>query len=111
MENEQHRHKGCMSRANRSVTVTMESVLALAVVIGPEVDKQITWLQSKGLQGRNMACPACNQLMDLQQRKDITDQYRWRCPNTTCKKSVSIRSGTFFEKLCPQLQQDVLVGP
>ena len=44
MVNERHRQ---MSRANRNVTVTMESVLALAVVIGPEVDKQITWLQSK----------------------------------------------------------------
>ena len=26
---------------------TMESVLALSAVIGPEVDKQIHWLQSK----------------------------------------------------------------
>ena len=52
----------------------MESVLALSAVIGPEVDKQISWLQSKGLLGRNKLCPACNQPMDMQQRRVI---HRW----------------------------------
>ena len=88
---------------------TMESVLALSAVIGPEVDKQISWLQSKGLLGRNKLCPACNQPMDMQQRRDITDGHRWRCPVSTCKKSVSLRSGTFFEQSRLQLRQWIVL--
>ena len=86
----------------------MESVLALAAVIGPDVDKQISWLQSKGLLSRNKVCPACSSQMGLQQRGDITDQYRWRCPSSSCKNSVSLQSGTFFEQSRLQLQQWIL---
>ena len=56
-------------------TEKMESILALSAVIGLDVDKQIHWLQSRGLLSRNKACPACNLQMDLQQRGDITDKY------------------------------------
>ena len=45
----------------RNGRVKMEIVLALAAVIGQEVEKQVTWLQSMGLLGRNKTCPACNQ--------------------------------------------------
>ena len=87
----------------------MESVLALSAVIGPDVDKQIHRLQSKGLLPRNKICPACNQQMDLQQRRDISDGYRWRCSSSNCKKSVSLRSGTFFEKSHLQLRQWIVL--
>ena len=85
------------------------SVLALAAVIGPEVETQVTWLQSKGLLGRNKTCPACNQPMDMQHRSDITDKYRWRCPDSSCKKSVSLRSGSFFEQSCLKLRQWIVL--
>ena len=65
--------------------VTMESIQALTAVIGANVDQQISWLQSKGLLSRNKFCPACNQPMDLQQRNDITDGYRW-CQDSSCKR-------------------------
>ena len=87
----------------------MESVLALAAVIGPDVDKQISWLQSKGLLSRNKVCPACSSQMGLQQRGDITDQYRRHCPSSSCKKSVSLRSGTFFEQSRLQLRQWIVL--
>ena len=87
----------------------MESVLALSAVIGPEVDKQISRLQSKGLLSRNKQCPSCNQPMNMQQRSDITDQYRWRCPWSGCKKSLSLRSGTFFEQSRLQLRQWIVL--
>ena len=56
-------------------TAAMESVLALAAVIGPDVDKQITRLQSKGLLSQNKVCPAYNSQMDLQQT-DVIDKYQ-----------------------------------
>ena len=83
--------------------------LALAAVIGPEVETQVTWLQSKGLLGRNKTCPACNQQMDMQHRSDITDKYRWRCPDSSCKKSVSLRSGSFFEQSRLKLRQWIVL--
>ena len=79
-------------RAKKSGTVKMESVLAFTAVIGPVVEKQVTWLQSKGLLCRNKTCPACNQQMDLQHRSDITDKYRWRWPDSSCKKSLSLNT-------------------
>ena len=73
------------------------------------MDKQISWLQSKGLLNRNQVCPACSSQMGLQQRGDITDQYRWHCPSSSCKKSVSLRSGTFFEQSRLQLRQWIVL--
>ena len=93
----------------KSASSTMESVLKLSMVIGPDIDQQISWLHSKGLLSRNKLCPACNQPMDLQQRSDITDRYRWRCPDSSCKKSVSLRSGTFFEQSRLHLRQWIVL--
>ena len=56
---------------------------ALSAVMGH--DKQI----SKGLLGPNKLCLACNQPMGMQQRRDITYGYRWRCPVSVSKKSVT----------------------
>ena len=87
----------------------MESVLSLSAVIGPDVNQQITWLQSKGLLPRKKTCPACNHPMTMQARSDITDKFRWRCPDSTCKKSVSLRSGTFFDQSRLQLRQWIVL--
>ena len=87
----------------------MESVLALSAVISPQVDKQIHWLQSKGLLARNKTCPPCNQQMDLQHRNDITDKYRWRCPRHNCKRSLFLRAGTFVEQSHMQLRQWIVL--
>ena len=45
----------------------------------------------------------------MQQRSDITDQYRWRYPWSGCKKSLSLRSGTFFEQSRLQLRQWIVL--
>ena len=87
----------------------MESVLSLSAVVGPDVNQQITWLQSKGLLPRNKTCPACNHPMTMQARSDITDKFRWRCPDSTCKKSVSLRSRTFFDQSRLQLRQWIVL--
>ena len=98
-----------LPRDYKQICSKMECVLAHSSVIGPEVDKQISWLQSKGLLSRNKQCPSCNQSMDMQQRSDITDQYRWRCPWSGCKKSLSLRSGTFFKQFRLQLWQWIVL--
>ena len=52
----------------------MASILALAEIIGGDIDQQLTWLQSKGLMPSSKACPACTHTMDMQPRNDITDK-------------------------------------
>ena len=39
----------------------------------------------------------CGQTMNLVKRKNI-DGIVWRCQRMTCKKEVTIRKGSFFEK-------------
>ena len=87
----------------------MASILALAEIIGGDVDQQLTWLQSRGLLPRTKTCPACNHAMDFQARNDITDKYRWRCPVSSCKKSVGLRAGTFFEQSRLSLKQWIVL--
>ena len=35
--------------------------------------------------------------------------FRWRCPVSTCEQSVSLRSGTFFEKSRLSLKQSLVL--
>ena len=55
----------------------------------------ITFLQSKNVLARQKECP-CGAMMKLQKRSDVSDGCRWRCPD--CRKAISIRKGSFFEK-------------
>ena len=55
-------------------------------------------MQQKHLLSSAKQCPVCTTPMDFQTRSDITDGYRWRCPDTTCRKCVTIRENSFFEK-------------
>ena len=43
--------------------------------------------------------------MQWEVRADISDGYRWRCPNANCRKTATIRSGSFFEKSRITLQK------
>ena len=53
------------------------SILSLASVISAELEEQIPWFQARGLLAQNKTCPACNQPMNMQQRQDVTDKYRY----------------------------------
>ena len=55
----------------------------------------ITFLQGKNVLARQKQC-SCGTMMEIQARSDISDGYRWRCPD--CRKGVSVRKGSFFEK-------------
>ncbi len=45
--------------------------------------------------------------MALQDRMDISDGMRWRCPD--CRKGVTIRKGSFFERSKLTLQKWLLL--
>ena len=62
----------------------------------------ITYLQSKHVLASTKQCP-CGTAMILQTRRDISDGCRWRCPS--CRKSISIREGSFFDKSRLPLQK------
>ena len=62
-----------------------------------------TYITGKHLLASSMNYPTCStptnpQPMTWQSKSDIVDGYCWRCPVTTCRKSVGIRKGSFFEK-------------
>ena len=97
--------KGAIPAQKRAVVLKMESVLGLAAVIGTDVEKQVTWLQSKGL--LRPAQPAANRWTCSTGVTSPT--YRWRCLNSSCKKSISLRSGTFFEQSRLQLWQWIVL--
>ena len=69
------------------------------VVFGPTNDL-IVWLRSKGLLARTRNCSSCNTAMREGRRNDITDGVVWRCPQCKprCKRTKSIREGSFFSK-------------
>ena len=94
----------------------MASILSITSVL----TDVITWFQTRGL--LEQECPACNHNMDMQTRSDITDKYRcihrysiytWieksknddATPVGSCKQSVSLQSGTFFDKSWMSLKQ------
>ena len=107
------------------------ALLDFGKVIFNETADIISWLQSKKLLASRRDCPACQTAMQWQVRADITDGYRWviiwkqlhkinqniqiimftnamfrwRCPVSTCRKTLSVREGSFFTKSRLTLQQ------
>ena len=66
----------------------------------------IAFLMNKGVLARQRQCP-CGGVMALQDRMDISDGMRWRCPD--CRKGVTIRQGSFFERSKLTLQKWLLL--
>lgn len=66
----------------------------------------IRFFQRKGLLAKDKQC-VCGTPMEISERSDVSDGYRWRCPD--CRKCVSIRKGSFFEKSKITLQKWLLL--
>ena len=63
----------------------------------------IRWYQQYGLLATQMICPTCNrhcrdQALDHAVDGVTWDGVTWHCPVKVCKKRISIRHGSFFEK-------------
>ena len=82
------------------------SLLELGPVAFGGTPAIIAFLQSKYVLARQKQC-ACGAMMTMQARSDVSDGCRWRCPD--CRKGVSIRKGSFFEKSKITLQRWLLL--
>ena len=74
------------------------SILDLSPIISGDNLGVIQYMEQKHLLSSAKQCPVCTTPMDFQTRSDISDGYRWRCPDTTCRKCVTVRENSFFEK-------------
>ena len=70
------------------------SILDIGPVVFGGTAGIIAFFQSKGVLARRQQCSQCGVAMAMQDRGDISDGCRWRCPN--CHKGVSIRKGSFL---------------
>ena len=65
------------------------------VIFGPK-ENLIAWLRNKRLLARTQNCSSCSTTMREGRRSDVSDGIVWRCPQ--CKRTKSIREGSFFSK-------------
>ena len=63
----------------------------------------VQWCRRYGLLAQNMECPACNVPCTEGIYRRAVDGVAWRRP--TCRKTINIRKGSFFEKSHLQLWQ------
>ena len=58
----------------------------------------ITWLQARGLLKDSMRCSerGCRTVMQLKERVACQDGYHWKCSRARCKRTKSLRTGSFF---------------
>ena len=63
----------------------------------------IRWPRQYGLLATQMICSTCNRQCRQQALDCAVDGVTWRCPVKVCKKGISIRQGSFFEKYHLQL--------
>jgi len=55
------------------------------------------WLRANALLVNRMDCPKCNAVMSQKTYSRVADGITWHCPEKTCRTTVSIRRGSFFE--------------
>ena len=78
------------------------SLLEIGPVIFGGTRGIVQYLQTKRVLSRHKTC-TCGIRMVIQDRSDVSDRCRWRCP--VCHKCVSIRDGSFFQKSRLPLQK------
>ena len=82
------------------------SLLQLGPVLFGGTPGIIAYLQTKHVLSSRKQCP-CGTAMQLQDRNDISDGCRWRCP--ACRRTLSIRDGSFFSRSRLPLQKWLLL--
>ena len=58
----------------------------------------LQYLKNKHLIASSAICPSCSSSMEWKIRANVKDGYTWRCKNPACRKMLSIRHDSFFEK-------------
>ncbi|XP_065650302.1 uncharacterized protein LOC136078459 [Hydra vulgaris] len=62
------------------------------------LEDTICWCRTHGLLAESMSCSVCGVPCTQQAKNNAIDQVIWRCPVKRCKRTFSIRKGSFFEK-------------
>ena len=83
------------------------SLLVMGEVFFGGQDKLIDYMKHNGLLATNKLCSGCGTQMVIGTRSDVSDGYRFRCPN--CHKCISLRDGSFFAKSRLTLQTWMIV--
>lgn len=65
--------------------------------LSEDPQRLIIMMQGRGLLANSMQC-ICGRWMNMQSRNERTDNACWRCPVKNCKRRVSVRRGSYFEK-------------
>ena len=63
-----------------------------------DIEGTIRWCRTHGLLAESMNCSVCSVPCTQQVKNGSIDQVIWRCPVKRCKRTFSIRRGSFFEK-------------
>lgn len=69
------------------------------------VQETITWCRENGILATRVSCSICKSSCREQNYSRAVDKKIWRCSNKKCKKTISIRKGSFFEGSKLQLWQ------
>ena len=70
----------------------------------------IGFLRRYGLLAKTMDCPRCaNPMQEEKTEASKNDGFRWRCKESGCRTTTTVRKGSFFEKSNAGLTQLVLV--
>ena len=62
------------------------------------LEDRIRWCRAHGLLVESMNCSVCGVPCTQQVNSNTIDQVICRCPIKRCKRTFSIRKGSFFEK-------------
>lgn len=82
------------------------ALLDLGPIVFGSKRATLDFLMGKNVLAKEKKC-VCGTEMEISPRSDVSDGYRWRCPD--CKKCVSVRKGSFFEKSKISLRQWILL--
>src|SRR5271154_7179683 len=65
--------------------------------ISEQSDELVRYLQQAGVLFSKKIC-SCGSSMSMQRRAEKQEGLTWRCTKKNCKKRISIKSETYFEK-------------
>lgn len=76
-------------------------------IIFPDKLQIITWLAKHRLIKNTRICEVCELPTSLIKKSTLSDLYTWKCK--VCRKTVSIREGSFFSNSRLELEQAMII--
>ena len=82
--------------------------LKLASSLGNNKDV-ISFVKSHNLIKSQRRCSICKSRMNFQADSTTMDEFRWRCKNSRCRKTRSIRANSFFDNSHLSIKQIIFI--